>query len=142
MSLLPSGLSDGATLSRPRFPRAVTRSLPILVGDSVAAAAGVYQSRIAWCQSCDSVSGPIPSAVRTARFTSPARPAALSIWPTAWSPQRPCEWQHDAPFEELGHAAGAFAELTFDGVGLLEIGVAGVEDQRLPAVQFVVENAR
>ena len=57
-------------------------------------------------------------------------------------PERAGERQHDPALEELGDAAGPLAELARDGVGLLEIGMAGVEDERLPAVELVVEHAR
>ena len=52
---------------------------------------------------------------------------------------RPRERQHDAALVGLGHAAGAFAELAFDGVGLPEVRPARVEDERLAAAQLVIE---
>src|SRR5205085_6442586 len=41
----------------------------------------------------------------------------------------------------LGHAAGALAELALDGVGLLEVRVRRIEDERLTAGQFVAQEA-
>ena len=40
----------------------------------------------------------------------------------------------------FGHAARAFAELAFDDVGLFEVRMAGVEDERLPADERVPED--
>ena len=39
--------------------------------------------------------------------------------------------QHDAALRHLRDAAGAFAERAFDDVGLLEVGMRGVQHQRL-----------
>ena len=52
------------------------------------------------------------------------------------------ERQHDPPPERLRHAADRFANLPFDDVGLLEVRMARVEDQRLSADQLVGENVR
>ena len=54
---------------------------------------------------------------------------------------RPGERQHDAALRRLGDAAGAFAELPFDRVGLAEVRAARVEDQRLAAAQLVSRGA-
>ena len=56
--------------------------------------------------------------------------------------QRPRHRQHDAPLEDLRDSACPLAHLAFEDVGLLEVGVAGVEDDRLPELQLVVEDLR
>jgi hypothetical protein len=53
--------------------------------------------------------------------------------------RRAGERQHDAALEHLGEAAGALADLAGRGVGLAEVRMAGVQDQRLAAAQLVVE---
>ena len=52
------------------------------------------------------------------------------------------EWQHHAVLEELRDAARRFADLASDGVGLLEVGLGGVEDDGLAALELVVQHAR
>src|SRR6185295_4727332 len=49
------------------------------------------------------------------------------------------ERQHDAPPQRLGDTAGAFSELALNGVGLLEVRMRRVEDERLPPGQLVAE---
>ena len=51
------------------------------------------------------------------------------------------ERQDDAAAIAFGHAAGPFADLAED-VGLLEVRMGGVEDQRLPAAQLVLQHLR
>ena len=53
--------------------------------------------------------------------------------------ERTGERQHDASLQWLGHAARAFANLAADDVGLLEVGMRSVQDERLPAAQLVLE---
>ncbi len=53
--------------------------------------------------------------------------------------ERTAHRQHDATPHRLGDAAGSFAELTLDCVGLLEIGMRGIQDERLPAAERVGE---
>ena len=55
--------------------------------------------------------------------------------------ERPAERQDDAAANRFGHAAGAFADVAADRVGLLEVRVRGVENQRLTPAQIVVEHA-
>ena len=55
--------------------------------------------------------------------------------------ERTAKRQHDAAAERLGDAAGAFAELALNRVGLLEVGMRGVEHERLPPAQLVAEHA-
>ena len=50
--------------------------------------------------------------------------------------------QHDAPLQSFGDTAGAFADHAADDVGLLEVGVRGVEDERLARAHLVLEDAR
>ena len=51
--------------------------------------------------------------------------------------------RHDVPLlEEVGEAAGAFADVARGRVGLLEIGVRGVEDDHLPLAEAVPQHAR
>ncbi len=54
--------------------------------------------------------------------------------------ERAAHRQHDPPPQWLGDAAGAFAELALDGVGLLEVRMRGVEDERLPAAERMSED--
>ena len=54
--------------------------------------------------------------------------------------ERPGERKHDAALENLRHPAGALAQLSPNRIRLLEIRVAGVQDQRLAAVQPMVED--
>jgi hypothetical protein len=56
--------------------------------------------------------------------------------------QRRAERQDDAAFQAFGHAARALAGLVRQDVGLLEVGMIGVEDQRLAILQLVIEDAR
>src|SRR4029079_11512768 len=51
----------------------------------------------------------------------------------------PGQRQDDAPSKVLCHTAGAFRQLCRDHVRLLEIRVRGVQDERLPAGQRMVE---
>ena len=46
--------------------------------------------------------------------------------------------QHHAVAERLAEAAGALADQALQGVGLLEVGVVGVEDDRLPRGERLV----
>ena len=55
--------------------------------------------------------------------------------------ERTAERQDDAAPERLGDAAGAFAQLALNGVGLLEIGVRCVEHERLAAAELVLEES-
>ena len=55
--------------------------------------------------------------------------------------ERPAEWQDDAAANRFGDAAGAFSDVAADRVGLLEVRVRGVENQRLTPAQIVVEHA-
>ena len=48
--------------------------------------------------------------------------------------------QHYAPPQCLGDTASALTDVAPDGVGLLKFRGAGVENQRLPARQFVMEH--
>jgi len=56
--------------------------------------------------------------------------------------ERARERQHDPPLHSLGDAARALAERSRNRVRLLEVGVTGVEDQRLAASQLMVEDLR
>ena len=53
--------------------------------------------------------------------------------------ERAADGENDPAPQRLGHAAGAFAEVALDRIGLPELGRAGVEDQRLPPVELVAE---
>ena len=53
--------------------------------------------------------------------------------------ERPGERQHDAALEDLRHPARALTQLSRNRVRLLEIRVAGVQDQGLAPVQLVLE---
>ena len=55
--------------------------------------------------------------------------------------ERAAGGQHDTAAESLGDTAGALADPAAYRVGLLELRRAGVEDQRLAAVQLVIEDA-
>ena len=57
------------------------------------------------------------------------------------SPSGPAERQDDPPANRLGDAAGAFADGAANGVGLLEVRVCRIEDQRLAPAQLVIERA-
>ena len=50
--------------------------------------------------------------------------------------------QNDASLVGFGDAAGALADLAFDGVGLAEVRPACIKDDRLPAAQLVIEDFR
>src|SRR5262245_7044355 len=52
---------------------------------------------------------------------------------------RTAEWQDDATPQWLGDAARAFAKIALNGVGLLEVGVRGVQHQRLTASKLMGE---
>ena len=54
--------------------------------------------------------------------------------------ERPRQRQDDAAPHRFGHAAGALTQLVGDDVGLLEIGVRAVQDERLAARQPVLEH--
>ncbi len=56
--------------------------------------------------------------------------------------QRAGEGEHHPTLEDLGDAAGALPELPGQGVGLPEVGAAGVEDQCLAVREIVVEQPR
>ena len=47
--------------------------------------------------------------------------------------------QHDAALQDLGDAARRLAQLAVDRVGLLEVRMPRVQDDRLPALELVVE---
>ena len=47
----------------------------------------------------------------------------------------------DAILQRLGHTAGALADEAREGVGLLEIGMVGVQDDRLGPLELVLEGA-
>ena len=51
--------------------------------------------------------------------------------------ERCAHGQNDAALQTLGDAASAFTGLLAQHVGLLEIGMIGVENQRLPAVELM-----
>ena len=53
--------------------------------------------------------------------------------------ERTAERQDDAAPQRLGDAAGAFAELALNRVGLLEVGMRRVQHERLAAAQLVRE---
>ena len=53
--------------------------------------------------------------------------------------ERTAQRQDDAAPQRLGDAAGAFAELALDDVGLLEVGMRRVEHERLASAQLVAE---
>ena len=55
--------------------------------------------------------------------------------------ERAAERQDDAAPQRFGDAAGALAELALDRVGLLEVGMRRVEDERLPAAQLMAEDS-
>ena len=59
--------------------------------------------------------------------------ACTSSWPehVVGLRDRPRHGEHDAPLHELGDAARALADEAGEDVGLLEVGVAGVEDDGL-----------
>ena len=54
--------------------------------------------------------------------------------------ERTAHRQDDAAPDRFGDAAGAFADLARDGVGLLEVGMRRVEHERLAAAQLVAEH--
>ena len=54
----------------------------------------------------------------------------------------PGERQHHPVLEELRDAAGALADVAADGVGLLEVRMRRVQQDRLAALELVVEHAR
>src|SRR5436190_13064132 len=54
----------------------------------------------------------------------------------------PGERQHHPVLEELRDAAGALADVAADGVGLLEVRMGRVQQDRLAALELVVEHAR
>ncbi len=54
--------------------------------------------------------------------------------------QRARHRQHDPALERLGHTAGGFIDLPGERRRLLEVRVIGVEDDRLPSAQLVVED--
>ena len=49
------------------------------------------------------------------------------------------EWKHDASLQDLRHTARGLADLPEHRVGLLEIGMAGVQDQGLSTLELVVQ---
>src|SRR5262249_15837676 len=49
------------------------------------------------------------------------------------------ERQDDAAPQWLGNAARAFAEIALNGVGLLEVGMRGIQHERLPAAKLMGE---
>ncbi len=49
--------------------------------------------------------------------------------------------QHDAALHRLGDSARPFAQDAFHDVGLLEMGMSGVEDERLASGQLMIEDA-
>ena len=56
--------------------------------------------------------------------------------------ERPASGQHDPAAQRFGHAAGALADVPPTALVCWNCGGAGVEDQRLPARQLVVEHGR
>ena len=56
--------------------------------------------------------------------------------------ERAGQRQHDPPLQSFGDAARALANHAADHVGLLEVGVRGVEDERLASLHLVLEDAR
>src|SRR5436309_2187559 len=54
--------------------------------------------------------------------------------------ERTAERQHDAAPQRLGDATGALAELAVDRVGLLEVRMRRVENERLPAAKLVCQD--
>ena len=55
--------------------------------------------------------------------------------------QRPAERQDDPPPQRFGDAARAFAELPLNRVGLFEVRMRRVEDERLASPQLMAEQA-
>src|SRR5215204_1609430 len=53
----------------------------------------------------------------------------------------PCG-EDDTAAQGLCHTAGPLPYAATNGIGLLELGRARIQDQRLPAVQFMIQNAR
>src|SRR6266568_2709271 len=53
--------------------------------------------------------------------------------------ERASEGQHDPPLEDFRDAARSLTQVAGDGVGLLELGVAGVENEGLTAPQLVAQ---
>ena len=49
--------------------------------------------------------------------------------------------KHDTSLQHLRHTTRRLAELSEDGIGLLEVGVAGVQDQRLATLELVIQQA-
>ena len=56
--------------------------------------------------------------------------------------QRTSERQHHAPLEDLGHTPSGFARSAANGVGLREMRMAGVINDRLPTAELMVQEAR
>ena len=56
--------------------------------------------------------------------------------------ERAGERQHDAALQSFGDAARALADHAADDVGLLEIGVRRIENERLARLHLVLEDAR
>jgi hypothetical protein len=52
-----------------------------------------------------------------------------------------CEWEDDATAQSFGDAARAFPDLATNDVGLFELDVRAVEDQRLATAQLVLKQA-
>ncbi len=67
-------------------------------------------------------------------------PVVMSNW-NAWTSERPAERENDAAAQWLGDPAGAFAHLAGDDVVLLEIGVRGVQHERLAPSKLVPKKA-
>ena len=54
--------------------------------------------------------------------------------------ERAGQRQHDSPPQRLGDATSPLAQLAFYGVGLLEVGVGGVQDQGLASTERMLED--
>src|SRR5688500_8560677 len=56
--------------------------------------------------------------------------------------ERSCQWQHHSALEPLGDASGAFSDHAADDVRLFEVGVRGIQYERLTRAHLVLEDAR